>query len=225
MATAHKSRVLDMTQGDPFRLVLQFSMPLFCSNLLQQLYNLTDTALAGHLLGSAALAEIGATAALYGLIMNFAFGMNNGLALTVSRLFGAGDEKGVRRATAWMLALAGETEDEEGEFFRAGPAYAMSKKIVIYFTQKNVARFAEKHCRILSISPGCYLTPMLQKLIDNQPETAENQLELIPAGRWGHPYEMGALTAFLCSSGAGYINGVDILADGGQNAGIFVPQI
>ena len=31
MATAHKSRVLDMTQGDPFRLVLQFSMPLFCS--------------------------------------------------------------------------------------------------------------------------------------------------------------------------------------------------
>ena len=64
MATAHKSRVLDMTQGDPFRLVLQFSMPLFCSNLLQQLYNLTDTALAGHLLGSAALAEIGATAAL-----------------------------------------------------------------------------------------------------------------------------------------------------------------
>ena len=94
MATAHKSRVLDMTQGDPFRLVLQFSMPLFCSNLLQQLYNLTDTALAGHLLGSAALAEIGATAALYGLIMNFAFGMNNGLALTVSRYFGAGDESG-----------------------------------------------------------------------------------------------------------------------------------
>ena len=121
--------------------------------------------------------------------------------------------------------MAGEAEDEEGEFFRAGLAYAMSKKFVIYFTQKNVARFAEKHCRILSISPGCYLTPMHQKLIDNQPETAENQLELIPAGRWRYPYEMGALTAFLCSFGAGYINGVDILADGGQNAGIFVPQI
>ena len=76
MATAHKSRVLDMTQGDPFRLVLQFSMPLFCSNLLQQLYNLTDTALAGHLLGSAALAEIGATAALYGLEVLVHIGIN-----------------------------------------------------------------------------------------------------------------------------------------------------
>lgn len=106
MTTAHKSRVLDMTQGDPFRLVLQFSMPLFCSNLLQQLYNLTDTALAGHLLGAAALAQIGATAALYGLIMNFAFGMNNGLALTVSRYFGAGDENGMRRAVGWMVTLS-----------------------------------------------------------------------------------------------------------------------
>ena len=108
MATA-QSRVTDMTRGDPVRLLLNFSAPLFLSNLLQQFYNLADTALAGHILGDAALAQIGATAALYGLIMNFAFGMNNGLALTVSRLFGAGDDKGVRRATAWMLALAATT--------------------------------------------------------------------------------------------------------------------
>ena len=108
MATA-QGRVTDMTRGDPVRLLLNFSAPLFLSNLLQQFYNLADTALAGHILGDAALAEIGATAALYGLIMNFAFGMNNGLALTVSRAFGAGDEKGVRRATAWMLTLAGIT--------------------------------------------------------------------------------------------------------------------
>lgn len=106
---AAQSRVTDMTRGDPVRLLLKFSAPLFLSNLLQQFYNLADTALAGHILGDAALAEIGATAALYGLIMNFAFGMNNGLALTVSRAFGAGDEKGVRRATAWMLTLAGVT--------------------------------------------------------------------------------------------------------------------
>ena len=106
MTTAHKIRVLDKTRGDPFRLVLQFSLPLFCSNMLQQVYNLTDTALAGHLLGSAALAEIGATAALYGLIMNFAFGMNNGLALTVSRCFGAGEREGIRRAVGWMVTLS-----------------------------------------------------------------------------------------------------------------------
>ena len=66
---------------------------------------------------------------------------------------------------------------------------------------------------------------MHQSLIDNQPETAEDQLELIPLGRWGHPYEMGALVAFLCSPGAAYLNGTDILADGGQTANIFAEQL
>ena len=52
-----------------------------------------------------------------------------------------------------------------------------------------------------------------------------SRISMTGCSRWRHPYEMGALTAFLCSPGAGYINGVDILADGGQNAGVFVPQI
>lgn len=41
----------------------------------------------------------------------------------------------------------------------------------------------------------------------------------------GHGGMVNMVEAFLCSAGAGYVNGVDILADGGQNAGIFVPQI
>ena len=55
-----KSRVLDMTRGNPFRLVLKFALPLFFGNLLQQFYNLADTAIAGHVLGDHALAQIGA---------------------------------------------------------------------------------------------------------------------------------------------------------------------
>jgi len=111
------------------------------------------------------------------------------------------------------------------EFLHAGQAYAISKRFVIYYSQMNVARFAEKGARILSVSPGSYLTPMHQALIDNQPDMAEDQLDLIPCGRWGHPYEMASLIHFLCSPGAAYISGVDILADGGEVANIFVPQI
>ena len=37
---------------------------------------------------------------------HLAFGMNNGLALTVSRYFGAGDENGMRRAVGWMVTLS-----------------------------------------------------------------------------------------------------------------------
>ena len=64
MEKTKEARVLDMTGGNSFRLLLVFAMPLFMGNLLQQLYNLADTAIAGHLLGDSALAQIGVTSAL-----------------------------------------------------------------------------------------------------------------------------------------------------------------
>ena len=45
-------------------------------------------------------------AALYSLITNFAFGMNNGLALGVSRNFGAGDQAGVKKSVCWMTCMS-----------------------------------------------------------------------------------------------------------------------
>ena len=99
--------VLDMTKGSPVRLLLRFTLPLFFGNLLQQLYNLADTSIAGHLLGDSALSQIGATAALYSLITNGAFGLNNGLALTVSRNFGAGDKQKIKQSVCWMVILSG----------------------------------------------------------------------------------------------------------------------
>ena len=111
------------------------------------------------------------------------------------------------------------------DFAYAGTCYAIIKRFVIYYTQKNVARFAEKDTRILSVSPGSYLTPMHQLLIDLEPDTAECQLDLIPKGRWGHPYEIAELIGFLVSPGAGFVSGIDILADGGQTANTFVEQL
>jgi len=127
-----------------------------------------------------------------------------------------------------MLALAGEP-DEDGdpdmEFFRAGNAYAATKRFVVEFTRANTVRFAERGVRILSVSPGSYLTPMHQLLIDNQPDMAETQLELTPLGRWGRAVEIAGLIEFLCSPLGAYVCGVDILADGGTIAMQRVKQI
>lgn len=109
---------------------------------------------------------------------------------------------------------------------QAGSAYTLTKYFVRRFVMMNVKRFADKGCRILSISPGSYLTPMHQALIDNAPEQAAGDMATIFMKRWGHPYEMAALVKFLCSRGAGYITGVDILADGGGSfLTLNVPQI
>lgn len=101
-----KSRIIDMTKGKTLPLLIKFALPLFLGNLLQQFYNLADTSLAGHILGDSALAQIGATSALYGLITNFAFGLNNGFALIVSRCFGADNKTKLKQSVGCMVILS-----------------------------------------------------------------------------------------------------------------------
>lgn len=56
-------------------------------------------------------------------------------------------------------------------------------------------------------------------------ETAEQvrvqRMQETPAGRFGNPDEFGATCAFLCSKHAGFINGQNILMDGGAYPGVF----
>ena len=47
------------------------------------------------------------------------------------------------------------------------------------------------------------------------------QAEQIPARRFGHPAEFGAICAFLCSVHAGYLNGQNLLPDGGLYPGTY----
>jgi len=47
------------------------------------------------------------------------------------------------------------------------------------------------------------------------------QLVQIPARRFGSPQEFGAVCAFLCSTHAGYLNGQNILLDGGAYPGVY----
>ncbi len=99
------SRVTDMTEGSPARLILAFALPLFIGNIFQQVYSLVDTMIAGHFLGDGAIAAIGATAVLYSLLMNLAWGLNNGCCVVLSRLFGGGDRGEFRCGAAAMIKL------------------------------------------------------------------------------------------------------------------------
>ena len=55
-----KSRIVDMTQGSPGRLILGFALPLMLGNVFQQLYTFVDTLVVGQALGVNALAALGA---------------------------------------------------------------------------------------------------------------------------------------------------------------------
>ena len=53
------NEVKDLTQGNVFKLILGFSVPLLLGMLFQQFYSMVDTIIVGKYLGVSALAEVG----------------------------------------------------------------------------------------------------------------------------------------------------------------------
>jgi len=82
---------------------------------------------------------------------------------------------------------------------------------------------------INNLLPGAFDTDRLRAVMQAAAVKAGKSLEVvsearrqtIPARRFGQPEEFGAICAFLCSQQAGYINGQNILADGGAYPGTF----
>ncbi len=85
----------------------------------------------------------------------------------------------------------------------------------------GVARspIAAKGVTINNLLPGLFATDRLRNT--TQPEALEARKKSIPAQRFGTPAEFGAICAFLCSQHAAYINGQNVLADGGNYPGTF----
>lgn len=96
----------DMTQGNPMKLILGFSIPLLFGLLFQQFYSMVDTIIVGHYLGVDALAAVGATGSVNFLIIGFCMGICNGFAIPVAQEFGAGNEKNLRKYVTNGVRLA-----------------------------------------------------------------------------------------------------------------------
>ena len=95
-----KSITKDMTEGNPFPLILKFSIPLVLGNLFQQLYNLVDTIIVGKVLGLNALTAVGATTSINFLIIGFVLGTCNGLGVPIAQHFGAKRYNNMRKYVA-----------------------------------------------------------------------------------------------------------------------------
>ena len=59
-----KTKITDMTEGSPLRLIISFSLPLMVGNVFQQMYTVVDTMVVGRALGVNALAALVFMAAL-----------------------------------------------------------------------------------------------------------------------------------------------------------------
>lgn len=83
--------IKDLTQGNPRKILWQFTIPMFVSVIFQQMYNLADSIIVGNFAqnGEDALAAVGASYPITMIFMAIAMGCNVGCAVVISQLFGA----------------------------------------------------------------------------------------------------------------------------------------
>lgn len=93
-------------------------------------------------------------------------------------------------------------------------AYSASKTALLGLNRALAQELAADGITVVGISPGPFLTEMNLAISQNAEANAAF-LAKIPAGRWGEVDEIGKLATFLCSDGAGFITGTDIVIDGG----------
>ncbi|MDD6487467.1 MAG: MATE family efflux transporter [Spirochaetales bacterium] len=95
-----KDTTMNMTAGNPVKLILIFSVPLLIGNIFQQFYNLADSIIVGRFINADALAAIGVTASLTFLFFAICNGFGSGGGIIVSQSFGRGDTKEVKNCIA-----------------------------------------------------------------------------------------------------------------------------
>ena len=150
----------DMTAGEPMKLILSFTLPIFIGNVFQQFYNMADAVIVGKFVGNQALAAVGSTGTIMFLIFGFVVGMTAGFTVLTAQKFGAGDMVGMRRtvAGAGILSLV------VGIFLTISFLLFMKPLLVLMHTPEDI--FADAYAYIMVISGGI-LAQMLYNLLSS----------------------------------------------------------
>lgn len=99
--------------------------------------------------------------------------------------------------------------------FPGQAAYIACKHGVIGLTRTAAMDYAAKGIRINAVCPGVIATPMLEELVQRNPQLGTDLVRDIPAGRLGKPEEIADAVLWLCSPQASFVHGHALLVDGG----------
>ena len=84
---------MDMVNGSLGDKIIQYTIPLALTGILQQLFNAADLAVVGQFAGKEAMAAVGSNASVIGLLVNLFVGISLGSNVIIARSIGQGNEE------------------------------------------------------------------------------------------------------------------------------------
>ncbi|WP_312501874.1 MATE family efflux transporter [Lacrimispora sp.] len=94
---------LDMTKGNPSKIIIKFFIPLFIGDLLQQFYGIIDAIVIGKFVGTDAFAAVGSSGAVIMFITSILIGLAMGASAIFSQLYGGRQYDELKQAISTAL--------------------------------------------------------------------------------------------------------------------------
>jgi NAD(P)-dependent dehydrogenase (short-subunit alcohol dehydrogenase family) len=95
-----------------------------------------------------------------------------------------------------------------------GGAYSAAKGGLTALTKHIACQYGSHGIRCNAVAPGVTLTPMVEKRL-NDPRFRKMNYDMTPHQRLGRVDDIASTVLFLCSEGGSFINGQEIVVDGG----------
>ncbi|MEM1142922.1 MAG: coniferyl-alcohol dehydrogenase [Pseudomonadota bacterium] len=140
-----------------------------------------------------------------GAVVNVASAAGTGWREKKDKIFELLDVEGDEGALAWLAE----------QQMSGAETYDFSKEAVIVFSMLIASREWHRGVRVNSVSPGAIETPILDDFYQTMDSEALNQFKRQAGGRDGRPEEIAEAIAFMVGPGSRWVNGTDLLVDGG----------
>jgi len=95
----------DLTEGTPWKRIVEFAIPMLIGNIVQQFYNTADSIIIGKYVGDNALAAVGSAGPILNLLLVLFVGISVGAGIMVSQYFGARDREKLSHTIGTCITL------------------------------------------------------------------------------------------------------------------------
>ena len=101
-----KKFAVNILEGNLWRNILLYSIPIMISNILQLLFNAVDMIVVGRFSGSLSMAAVSSTGSLVALVINLFVGLSVGTTVSIAKRIGSRDYDSVQKAVHTSIAVA-----------------------------------------------------------------------------------------------------------------------